>query len=278
MNASRRGSTSTAIAVAVLLAFSVSLRALAQPASSQPSPAATDQALCLALLENLTPLDPAPGDVATTYAMSLSSLNDAPGVASGTVALFTGDQRYEVPFKGATVRGDLQKDVAATPIVVRFPRPIHVSRAYVSSLVAPSGGPCSPLSTPASWKIEAETPAHIAFMQAARALHPAAAPAGVHAEPAQCAGPDRDAATKVAVAPAVPSMASQQGATGTAQIAVILTDDARVVGVKVFRSSGNWLLDDAALAGALKSSYQTEIRNCLAIGGIYIYRAEFQAR
>ncbi len=81
-----------------------------------------------------------------------------------------------------------------------------------------------------------------------------------------------------AVEPDYPEVPRMQRVTGTAKIRVTLSDAGTVVAADVYDTSGNALLDDAALAAAKASTYAPEVEDCRKIPGSYIFRAEFSAQ
>jgi TonB family protein len=70
-------------------------------------------------------------------------------------------------------------------------------------------------------------------------------------------------------------MAKEQGAEGVTEVAVTLDANGNVTATGIYKSSGNALLDQAAIAAAKASKYQPEIVNCVKTAGQYKFRAEF---
>jgi TonB family protein len=77
--------------------------------------------------------------------------------------------------------------------------------------------------------------------------------------------------------PDTPAKAQQQGIQGTVQVSVSLNVDSQVVGACV-QTSPSALLDNAALAAARQSTFQTEIRDCKPIAADYIYPVDFTSQ
>jgi outer membrane biosynthesis protein TonB len=51
-----------------------------------------------------------------------------------------------------------------------------------------------------------------------------------------------------------------------------------LVGAPTIQSSPSKILDNAALAAARQSTYQTEIQNCKPVAAKYIYEVEFASQ
>jgi protein TonB len=90
-----------------------------------------------------------------------------------------------------------------------------------------------------------------------------------------CAQPHVDAVVTRPADPEYPELARQQGVTGVTQVRVTLTETGGVSDAEVYKSSGNALLDRAAVTAAKQSSYAPEIDNCVKVSGSYLFRAEF---
>jgi TonB family protein len=92
-----------------------------------------------------------------------------------------------------------------------------------------------------------------------------------------CPAPNVPAKTIDVVTPSTPQDAADRGVIGTATIKVSLSQDGVVVGVSIFRSAGDPLLDLAAERAAEQTTYSPEIQDCMKVGGDYLFTAEFQA-
>ncbi len=90
-----------------------------------------------------------------------------------------------------------------------------------------------------------------------------------------CPVPARPARVVKAVEPDYPLIARQEGLTGVAYVAVILDERGAVQESFIYRSSGARSLDEASLVAARRSQYAPEIKNCVPVAGLYIFRAEF---
>ena len=95
--------------------------------------------------------------------------------------------------------------------------------------------------------------------------------------PLSCARPNVAATTLRAAPPDMPTMAQQQGITGTVQVVVSLDTQSRVVGTRV-QSSPSVLLNQAALSSARESQFRTEIRNCEPVAADYIFTVDFTSQ
>lgn len=90
-----------------------------------------------------------------------------------------------------------------------------------------------------------------------------------------CSNPNVPAKTVDPISPPVPDDAA--GASGTAQVKVTLTASGGVEAVSIYRSTGNLMLDRAALRAAHASSYVAEQRDCLPVRGTYLFTVDFQS-
>lgn len=62
----------------------------------------------------------------------------------------------------------------------------------------------------------------------------------------------------------------------TARVRVTLEANGSVANVSIYQSAGNMLLDRAAMLAARQSTYRAEIRNCMPVGGDYLFTVNFQ--
>lgn len=88
-----------------------------------------------------------------------------------------------------------------------------------------------------------------------------------------CSVHDTPASVSNVVSPETPESADGQG--GTAQVRVSLASSGAVVGVAIYKSTGNMLLDRAALRAARVSTYRAETRDCAQVGGDYLFTVDF---
>jgi TonB family protein len=253
------------------------------PAQTTPPPSAT-----------LAPIAPTPAgwcplstivrdldDTHTRFAVSLESFNT--GRASGTVALWAGDRRYDVPFHNVVAVDSRVPEKEQAAVVVRFPTPITLDGAVVTA-IDDGGGmrPCdpwySPWIAPAQLGIsvqaadESEDKARIEamFLAAARTIAPVEAPTPV-ADPSRCTTPYRAARTVHDFEPESPQFAGK----GTAFVQVLLDPSDKISGVRIERSSGRRALDETALRAARLSEFQGQIFRCRHVMGSYLFSIEF---
>jgi hypothetical protein len=157
---------------------------LCHPATAATPPAAApDDAYCSVAVNDVAPI----GAGGTTQGVVMMPTVDGSGTLSGTIALFTADnRRYDVPFPDTPISS------TGTPavLVYKFARPVEVTGAYVATLGGANAGPCA-IAYP--WSKIRSTPA----ARAVRAIAsvPANAPATAVAEPGTpaplaCSDPD----------------------------------------------------------------------------------------
>jgi TonB family protein len=90
-----------------------------------------------------------------------------------------------------------------------------------------------------------------------------------------CAEPNRDATITKVEQPDYPRSARGLGYV-TVQIEVAVDASGNLDQVRVYKSSGNQAIDDAALQAASRSKYSPKIANCQAVTGYYLFRADFE--
>jgi TonB family protein len=88
-----------------------------------------------------------------------------------------------------------------------------------------------------------------------------------------CSNPNAPAATVNVMSPTTPEDAT--GEVGMAQIRVTLTPSGAVSAAELFRSAGNMLLDRAAIAAARQTTYRAAVRDCISVGGSYLFTVNF---
>ena len=91
-----------------------------------------------------------------------------------------------------------------------------------------------------------------------------------------CSAPYVEAKTVNKVPPDVPTMAVEQGLTGTAQVKVDLSAEGQVLGASIYQSTGSPLLDRAAITAAKRTTYEPKIVDCAKVPGSYLFRVEFE--
>jgi hypothetical protein len=245
-------------------------------AAAKPTPAPS-AALCLAIVKDLIPLDAAADGKASLYAVTLESLSDTSGTASGTLSLIADRQRYDVPFKNATAIGDNVYATNPSMIFIKLAEPADILGARVASLEGDDGGPCAPYTTWGPWVRSKTSPSGsdqvveaTALAKTTQAIH---APPPVEELPLPCAGRDADVRATIAPHPANP--VSHRGS-NIVRIKLYITDDGTAAVAAVYKSSNFPDLDQAALDTALRSTYTPKVRNCRAMGSVYIFQADFE--
>jgi TonB family protein len=73
----------------------------------------------------------------------------------------------------------------------------------------------------------------------------------------------------------MPTIAEQEDASGIAQVKIDLTSAGKLAGASIFASSGNPILDQAALQSARMTRFTSEVANCKHVAGSYLYQVEF---
>ena len=91
--------------------------------------------------------------------------------------------------------------------------------------------------------------------------------------PAIC---NRDATVTAQVSPDYPESARELGlGISTVSIRVYLSPKGTIAALRVFNSSGNGDLDQAALRAAAQSTYLPRIKNCKPAFGLYLFKVTF---
>jgi len=104
---------------------------------------------------------------------------------------------------------------------------------------------------------------------------PLAAVASDQGDSRSCAIADTPASVVFAAEPIMPEIARDLWLSGTTQVRVDLDAAGAVIGASVYRSSGSWMLDAAALAATRASRFAPTVHECAPIAGSYLYTVEF---
>jgi TonB family protein len=92
-----------------------------------------------------------------------------------------------------------------------------------------------------------------------------------------CPEPNRDAVVTKAQEPDYPESAKPLGlGPVSVQIEVVIDPSGHVGETRVYKSSGNQAIDDAATRAASRSSYAPKLVNCQAVAGYYVFRSDFE--
>jgi TonB family protein len=87
---------------------------------------------------------------------------------------------------------------------------------------------------------------------------------------------DRDATVSQQMSPDYPESAREAGLRQlTVGIRVYITPQGKVAALRVFNSSGNGDLDQAAIRAAAESTYLPRIKNCTPTFGLYLFKVTF---
>ncbi len=245
----------------------------APAASASPGPAATATPAWCPLSTRVSELDA----THTRFAVSFTSFDT--GRASGIVALWAGDRRYDVPFHNVVAPDTRDRTTASTAIVVRFPAPTTLDGAVVTSIEDDGAlRPCDPWYAP--WvanmpigpdlRTPADRRAKEQFLTAARAAVAVDAP-GAIADAKPCTTPDQPGRTVFAPEPVKPAFTG----TGLAVVLVLIDPSDRIVNVRLERSSGDARLDATALTTARDSEFRGQLFRCRHVMGSYIFTVQF---
>jgi len=91
-----------------------------------------------------------------------------------------------------------------------------------------------------------------------------------------CSAPYLEASTVNKYAPEMPTLARDQGLSGSAQVQVDLSANGQVLGAKIFVSTGSSVLDTAAMDAARRTTYSPKIVDCDRVPGSYLFRVDFE--
>ena len=216
-------------------------------------------------------------DTHTRYAVSLRALET--GRASGTVALWAGSRRYDVPFRDVLALDSRDRISPETSFTVHFGAPTTLDGAVVTAI--DEGGmmrPCDPWFAPwvpvgragTDYRTAEDRTTEERFLSRARAATAIDAPAAV-ADPTTCATPNQSARTVYAVTPDRPRF----GGTGLSVVLVLVDPTDKVVDARIQTSSGHRQLDEVALSAARLSEFQGQVFRCRHIMGGYLFSVEF---
>jgi TonB family protein len=102
-----------------------------------------------------------------------------------------------------------------------------------------------------------------------------ASPASAYTQNATCEIAQRDATVINAVEPLYPEWAREMAITGKVLVRVDLAPSGALIDASIAESSGIHSLDVAALEAARESRFAPAVLKCVAVGGSYLYRVEF---
>ena len=91
-----------------------------------------------------------------------------------------------------------------------------------------------------------------------------------------CANPNVEATVTNPVQPEYPESAKEIGLGAvTVQVEVTVGPSGNLVGAKIYKSSSNMAIDQAALRAARESTYSPKLIDCAPSQGDYLFRADF---
>ena len=250
-----------------------------------------DAALCSAYVGRVETLD----DTNTRYAIALFT-HDGTHAVSGTVALYHGDDRYDVHFTGATAADPRDRNATPSPIVVRFETPVDVEGALAVTSEPTGCAPSEPwrphfivtgrigavfvgVGRPARLGPPPSNPDDALWVRVHAAASAAAvlAPDPVVQEPhVDCARANIPATTAFVAEPAQLEVALAHYAGGRVDVLVTLDATGAVVKTRVEQASGSIDVVRGALAAVEASTFRAAIFHCRPYGGSYIFTADIR--
>lgn len=232
-------------------------------------------------------------DAGTRYAIALFT-HSGTDRFSGTIGLYSGEERYDVHFDGATAV-DPREPAVPTPLVVRFDQAAVIEGAAVTAI---DGTTCVPVAEP--WRPGAPVtgrigslifgrrqPAPLAavpsnpdasswsrFLAAAAAAPLLSVAPPVAEEPVACSRPAVAATTEYAAGGR--DAANAVRTSGQADVLVTIGRGGVVQSARIERPSGSAAIDSAALDAAGASRFRPAIFRCRPYGGSYIFSVLFE--
>lgn len=213
---------------------------------------------------------------------------------SGTLNIYAGGDLYSVPFQNVQLilrqkrwldrrTGEVRWDYVepeSEPLYFRLPSTKTVEAVWVASAgnaATVVNCPTMPITSgPPSGAVWANEKGGNIPESSIRAQAPAAAPPAhltAHVDTKDCTTVYKDAMATRVVQPQFPIAA--RGISGTAVIRVLVDSSGKVSDGNIFLTSSNSYLDQEALSSAVKSTYQPAEFLCIAVPGIYQFRANF---
>jgi protein TonB len=92
-----------------------------------------------------------------------------------------------------------------------------------------------------------------------------------------CTQPTAQATTVTAALAERPQIAEDRQMSGTAYVQVNTDEAGNLMDASILKSSGEYVLDSAALQAAKESTFRPEVRNCVPVAGSYIFIVDFPA-
>jgi hypothetical protein len=241
--------------------------ALQSARAATPSPSPAPESFCGARTALVTALDGEHG--AQTYAVAFQAAGDSPGSLSGTLTMYAGASRYDIPFRNAKAYPAI--DLATlTPLVVRFPSMVSIDAVYLSSIDGPDGGPCSLTSnTPVIATFED------AYTKRARRLPAINAPPPVR-DPAPCADPYVSARVlKPGELTVEPDMSQSAGFGGEVRVLVGVGPTGAITDLTPIPPIVTPALEQAGINMARHATYAPAVVRCKHVESAYVYAIMF---
>jgi TonB family protein len=220
---------------------------------------------------NMQPVGDSPEGASDKWAVSLATFGDKVQHVSGTLALYAGNDRYDVPVQDAVARSIAIRRSVQPPVVIRFPAPVKIEGGYLASVEGAGAGRCTPEG--GLTRVASSNPIDEAAVANARAYdapNPIADPSG------SCATPFVDSTTTKVAGLQVPDGATENHEGGTVEWVVLIDETGKVIGLHLLESSDYSDLDRAAAQSAQSSSYLPALFRCVPIRSFYVFRADFQ--
>jgi len=273
---------------ALLLLATVALRpAYGDGPTPAPAPSAGMQQQCPVRVFDVVPLHGTKSGSSATYAISFEVAGPSAGRLSGVVALFSGNDRYDVHVADVVAAGSAAATLTSvTPAVARFAAPVAVDAAYLASLDGPSGGPCDaafvwtkqPAPRPSALTVVLQRFEERLRVQAA-GVAPVDASGALPQGMPGCANPNVPA--RVVRRAQVGMVGGDQLATGVLITEAALSDTGSVVDAWIWGWAGppgtESSLGDFALQETKSSGYAPATFRCKSVASIYLGVVSFNA-
>jgi hypothetical protein len=227
------------------------------------APTPVPESFCGARTAVVTALDGEHG--ARTYAVAFQAAGDSPGLLSGTLTMYAGASRYDIPFHNAKAYPTI--DLATlTPLVVRFPSIVSIDAVYLSAIDAPDGGPCTLTSnTPVVAEFED------AYSKRARTLPAVNAPPPVR-DPAPCDDPYVSARVlKPGDLTITPDMSQSAGFGGEVRVLVGVAPNGSITDLTPLPPLLTPALEQAGVNVARHATYAPAVVRCKHVESAYVY-------
>jgi TonB family protein len=238
--------------------------AFADSATAVPS---QQSSLCWIAVGAADPVAADRGAASTYFVNLVPPSGDAKVTISGTIALFTMNERYDITFHDADVRKRTGADYAGTVLAVHFPAPVRIEGAHVSALTAPVSEQCaaaSPLLLTLAYK-----PAVPPAPPEPASVADVSAPEPVHDPLPQCAMPYAEAKTLQVVPVQTPPVSPMDEDRFETWVMVRLAPSGGVISSSIARSSHFLAFDEAVRHAAESARYAPAVFRCATVGSEY---------